>query len=231
MAASALEIEKGFRFRPTKRVAAAARSLLPEAVIHELQQYRAYSTEQRALFLKMRLSNRLGLMKPGLASLPNAVRAVLFVCYGNIMRSPMCEALLNKEFASCRDRQFTVKSAGLNAVPGRPAHPWAITAAQDFGISLENHHAQSLTQEMVSAADAIFVMDYHNQVQLLSRWADVSKKVFLVGLCAGRSGRPVEISDPYYAGLEGTRNCYRVLSACIQNLARGLLSQERTLAE
>ena len=230
MTAPALEIERGFRLRLTKGVAAAARTLLPKGVIHELQQFRAYTTEQRTLFLKLRLSNRLGLTKPDLATLPITVRAVLFVCYGNIMRSPMCEALLNAELASCRDRQFKVMSAGLNALPGRPAHSWAITAAQDFAISLENHRAQSLTPEMVSAADAIFVMDYHNQVQLQSRWADVGKKVFLIGLHAGNNRRPVEISDPYYAGLEGTKSCYRVLSTCIRNLAQDLLKQ-KTLAE
>ena len=144
------------------------------------------------------------------------------------MRSPMCEALLNRELARAHNTQFTVMSAGLNAAPGRQAHTWAITAASEFGISLENHRARLLTPEMVNRADAIFAMDYHNQVQLLSRWVDAKERIFLLSAYAGEDYRPVEICDPYYLGLEGTRRCYSILNTCVQNLARGLSIEAQT---
>jgi len=141
------------------------------------------------------------------------------------MRSPMCEALMNRALAAVPDKHITATSAGLNAAPGRAAHPWAVAAARELGISLENHRAKLLTAEMVKQADVIFAMDYLNQVQLLSRYAHAKDKVFMLGAYAGEDYRPLEIHDPYYAGEEGTRDCYKILSTCIQNLVGDLFCE------
>src|ERR1700722_19058447 len=140
-------MEGTLRGRIMKSIAATIKELLPEGLGREVRQYRAHNRDERRLYLKIRMSNWLGLRKPKLSRVPNTTRSVLFVCFGNIIRSPMCEALLKKELARFHDSQFTVMSAGLNSIPGRPAHPWAITAAKEFDISLEDHRAQLLTQE------------------------------------------------------------------------------------
>ena len=114
-----------------------------------------------------------------------------------------------------------VASAGLNATPGRTAHPWALAAAQDFGIALEGHRATLLTAAMVDEADAILVMDFQNQVELLSRYPNAASKSFLLGTYAGES-RPIEIQDPFLGDLDETRRCYRLLQTCVQNLADSL---------
>lgn len=145
------------------------------------------------------------------------------------MRSPMAEGLLQRELAHL-DRKFTVTSAGLNTLPGTPAHPWAVEAASELGISLEEHRSRLLTPEMVDQADAIFAMDYHNQVQLLTRWPASSRKIFMLSAYAGQDYRPVEIADPYHQGLEGTRTCYSILVHCCRNLAKELSNQNPDLA-
>ncbi len=197
---------------------------MPDAMLREIQRYRAYAPSERRTYLKIQLSNRLGFTKPKLTRIPNTAHSILFVCHGNIMRSPMCEALLKREFARFGG-SFEVLSAGLNAIPGTPAHPWAISAASELGISLEKHRSQLLTTEMVDHADAIFAMDLHNQVQLLTRWPGSSRKIFMLAAYAGQAYRPVEIADPYYLGLEGTRNCYSILVDCCRNLGRQLSEQ------
>lgn len=146
------------------------------------------------------------------------------------MRSPMCEALMNRELEGF-PAQYTVMSAGLNATPGRPAHDWAIKAAEELGVSLATHRAQLLTSEMVSRADAILTMDYKNQVHILSRWADAQKKTFLLGTYASPEYRVGEIADPYYLGLDGTRYCYAILTICVRNLARSLSPQTEIPAQ
>jgi protein-tyrosine phosphatase len=222
--------KKPFRGRLTRIVAAIAKKLLPGIVLREIRQYRWYKKDDRPLYLKIRISNRLGFTNPKLARVPKAAQAILFVCSGNIMRSPMCEALLHRELAKFGIPDITVTSAGLNAVSDWPAHIWAVTAARELGISLEGHRARLLTPEMVDQAEVIFVMDYQNQVQLLSRWAHAKRKVFLLSAYASPDYRPVEIADPYSLGLEGTRRCYDILHACVQNLVRGLLNKEQGLA-
>jgi protein-tyrosine phosphatase len=134
----------------------------------------------------------------------------------------MCEYLMNRELVQFGNPKFAITSAGLNAVPGKSAHSWAIEAAREFGISLEHHRARLLTHEMVDQADAIFAMDYQNQVQLLSRWPSAGKKLFMLAAYSNQEYRPVEISDPYYQGPTQTRICFDILNTCIQNLAGSL---------
>jgi protein-tyrosine phosphatase len=217
------------RRRLAKGIAETAKKLLPPRVVREVQQYRAYGKDERSLYLKIRMSNGLGITNPRRSRLPPDARSILFVCFGNIMRSPMCEALLKRGLANFDDAQFNVTSAGLNAIPDWQAHTWAITAAREFGVSLEGHRARLLTSDMVHRANAIFAMDYHNQVQLFSRWPDHKKKILLLSAYANEDYPSVEISDPYYAGLEGTRSCYSVLNTCIENLAHELLREGSAL--
>jgi protein-tyrosine phosphatase len=129
-------------------------------------------------------------------------------------------------FSRRRSRQpsigVKITSAGLNATPGTPAHPWAIVAAQDFGISLEGHQATLLTCAMVDEADAILAMDFQNQLDLLSRYPDAASRFFLLGAYSGTTARPVEIRDPFFGDMDETRRCYRLLQSCTQNLANSL---------
>ena len=213
-----MDVEGTFRGRLVRSIAATAKNLLPKALLREVQQYRAYGKDERPLYLKIRISDRLGFTDTKRSRVPETARAFLFVCFGNIMRSPMCEALMNRELAHLDNPQFTVLSAGLDAISGRAAHPWAIAAARDFGISLEEHRARLLTPALVEQATVIFTMDYQNQVQLLSRYPETRHKAFLLCAYAGEGNRSAEIPDPFYLDQEGTRGCYQTLATCIRNL-------------
>jgi protein-tyrosine-phosphatase len=214
-----------FRERVQKSIKVAGKKFLPKVVLLELQRYRAYAPAERSLYLRIRILNSIGLADPKCCRPPNTARSFVFVCFGNIMRSPMCEALMNRALAAMPDKQVAVTSAGLNAVPGRAAHPWAVAAARELGVSLENHRAKLLTAEMVNDADVILAMDYQNQVQLSLRYAHAKDKVFMLGAYAGEDYRLLEIKDPYYSGEEGTRDCYQILNTCIQNLVSSISSE------
>jgi protein-tyrosine-phosphatase len=193
---------------------------LPESMRREWRQFRSYRSAERALYFKLRFL-RGTKMASSLRPRPGA-RSFLFVCYGNIMRSPMCEALMNRALADSPHSGIFVRSAGLNAVPGRTAHPWALAAAKQFGIHLQEHRAKMLSREMVDQAEVIFVMDYQNQVQLLTRHPHAASKVYLLSCFAGKGYGSAEIPDPYYLGEEATRQCYGTLNACISNLIESL---------
>lgn len=225
--ALAHEPEKNLRSRLARELRITAKNLLPEAVVKEVQRYRAFASTERPIYLRKRVLNGLGFDRPMMPPSGERIGSVVFVCFGNIIRSPMCEALMFRELALFPDVRVAVSSAGVHAIPGRPAHPWAVAAARGFGISLEGHGARLLTDQMVDQADAIFAMDYQNQVELLSRWAGARKKVYMVSTYAGKNYRSVEIPDPYYVGPEETIKCYGVLKTCIENLARSFSRSAR----
>jgi protein-tyrosine-phosphatase len=164
----------------------------------------------------------LGLSNDKGRKFPATARIFVFVCFGNIMRSPMCEALM-KQATAAQASQITVMSAGLHASPATPAHPWALAAARELGISLDDHRARQLTAEMVSQADAIFAMDYRNRAELLAQYRQAKEKIFMLRTYEGAADRGLEILDPYHGDVDGTRLCYRLLQKCVHNVASDVL--------
>ena len=195
---------------------------LPRYLVQEIQSYRKFKKIERPIYLKLRLMNGVGLGSGKFLKAPATARTFVFVCFGNIMRSPMCEALMKRELADQPGR-VTIVSAGLHASPGKTAHSWALTAARELGISLDDHRARPLTTDIVNQADAVFAMDYQNQVELLAHYPGAKGKVFMLRAYAGDADRRVEIPDPYYGNLEQTRHCYQLLQSCIHNVASGVL--------
>ena len=184
----------------------------------------------RAVYFAMRLLRALRRRRDQRRKNSPKAQNFLFICYGNIMRSPMCEALFLKNLEVSRPDGVSVISAGLNAVPGRATELRARKVATEFGISLEKHLAQMVTVEMVGWADIIFVMDFENEAHLLARYPRIFRKVFMLRSYDDNSNRQVEIPDPYWGDEAEVRACYRILDECIRNLVK-TLSRKRQGSE
>ena len=196
-------------------------SFAPKALLKERNTYLRLGPEAGSTYIRLRILDMLGLAHSQ-TMVPKTSRSFLFVCFGNIMRSAMAEALFRKELGSLTDeRSLRIASAGLHATPGNPAHPWALASSTKFGISLEQHRAQLLTAEMVQEADAIFAMDFQNKAELLTLYPESKAKIFMLGSCLPDSTQ-MEIPDPYFGNVETTLDCYRMLQACIQSLVHDL---------
>ncbi len=83
-------------------------------------------------------------------------KRIVFVCTGNVCRSPMAEYLLRHYLRGSAD--YTVSSAGLHAVPGLMASPAAIEVLREKGIDLTPHRSRLLTQELADGAELIAAM-------------------------------------------------------------------------
>ncbi len=144
------------------------------------------------------------------------VRSILFLCKGNIIRSPLAAELLRQRLGSTNSVIPT--SGGLRAVDGASAHPWAVKAAHELGLSLENHRAQRVTPELVGDADAIFVMDRVNEAELLAQYPKARTKTYMLGDCSdSRAG--LDILDPDGTTYEQVRRCYATIEERVAALA------------
>ena len=215
-----LESEPATRPAFPRLVKNSVKRFLPKTLLDELQRFVSLEPRERALYLRLKTSTGLGFTRKPLHRIK--VRSLLFVCFGNIMRSPMCEALMNRALQSGAHSNLSVSSAGLNATAGREVHPRALAAAREYGISLDSHRARLLTSEMVEAADLVLVMDFQNYVQLLSRYPSAKNKIAMLAASSGSKFRNAEIKDPYYEGPEATSKCYAILATCIENLLQEL---------
>lgn len=173
-------------------------------------------------YLKLRILDAAGFRGSNQHKIPQGARSLLFVCYGNIMRSPITERMLRRAVAERGIEGITVKSAGIHATPGTEAHPRAQVAAHELGLPLDSHRSRLLTTEMVSEADAILAMDFQNKAELLANFPQAKNKIFMLGAYAAAPAASCEIADPYFGDQDEARRCYRVLQACIDNLAESL---------
>jgi protein-tyrosine phosphatase len=112
-----------------------------------------------------------------------------------------------------------VVSAGLDARSGRGADERAIRIAPEFGVSLAEHAACALTKPMIEDADVVFVMDRVNEARLLARYPQARKKLLLLGSFAPQRLVADEIPDPYNADDNAIRQCYEVISRCVNQVS------------
>jgi protein-tyrosine-phosphatase len=208
------------------------RSLLPKQLLELMRQLRVLNWDERRLLLSLRLQRWRGARRDELAEMSGAQRRVLFVCHGNIIRSPMCEVLLRDIARHAGDAGLTIESAGLHANPGKSADPRARTAAADFGVSLDSHRARRLVIEAVDRADIIFVMDWLDEARLISRYPNSQSKVLLLGAFGREDARTEPIvPDPYSEGADAVAACYRRLNVAVRAVASKIVRSPENQAK
>ena len=115
-----------------------------------------------------------------MAADPQETFNVLFVCTGNICRSPTAEALARRELERHPGIAIRVSSAGSHALEGNPAASRSMLAAATRGASLERHFARELTRRRVRAADLVLCMAAEHRPFVLSYDRSAANRTFLL---------------------------------------------------
>ena len=84
---------------------------------------------------------------------------VLFVCWGNICRSPMAAELMRTRLAEAGLGHVIVESAGLLGLEGRRAAPEAIEVLREIGVDLSVHRSRGLRPQDLRTADLVIAME------------------------------------------------------------------------
>jgi protein-tyrosine phosphatase len=128
-------------------------------------------------------------MPPDPSSGPAEPFGVLFVCTGNICRSPTAEALARRELARYPGVPLEVSSAGSHALEGNPAASRSMLAASTRGASLERHFARELTRRRVRSAGLILCMAAEHRPFVLSYDRSAADRTFLLATFARVAGQ------------------------------------------
>ncbi len=140
-------------------------------------------------------------------------KQILLVCTGDICRSPLAAALLQRALAQRGINDLDVSSAGTGAWDGAPVSEGAYLVGLERGLDLSAHRARLLTRELVDAADLILTMARHHRARVDELGGE--SQVFVLGEYAGREGDEAEVSDPFGGDLEVYRDTCAELEGLI----------------
>jgi protein-tyrosine phosphatase len=158
--------------------------------------------------------------------------SVLFVCLGNICRSPMAEGVFRQVVADAGlSHRFNIDSSGTGSWHvGRPPDIRAQQALGLRGIDISPLRARQVTRDDFKSFDLVLAMDRSNYDRLMTLAPDVYEpniRLFMkyapeMGIC--------EIPDPFFGGPEGFDYVLNLIEVASRGLLASLMKEEATLA-
>ncbi len=151
---------------------------------------------------------------------------VLFVCMGNICRSPIAQGVFSKLIRNANLQEIVyIDSAGTHAFQlGQPPDPNAQSTTFKHGIDISDVRARRIEEADFWRSDFIVAMDRQNYHDLLLSCPPKQTHKLRLFMTYASDGEPLDIPDPYGGGVDGFERVLGLIDAA----SRGLLDAVRT---
>jgi glycine hydroxymethyltransferase len=106
------------------------------------------------------------------------MKTILFLCTGNVCRSPMAEGLFRHAVKGRGD--FRIVSAGIGAIDGQPPTHHSVQAMKELGIDISTQRSRALTADLVRSADLILGMTHSHTDTVALLYPSAAEKTFLL---------------------------------------------------
>ncbi|MDA0821580.1 MAG: low molecular weight phosphotyrosine protein phosphatase [Proteobacteria bacterium] len=123
---------------------------------------------------------------------------IIFVCTGNICRSPIAEGIFRARLVEAgMDQRAVIDSAGMHAMVGQPPEPYAIELAQEYGADISTLQARQFELEDFKKFDHFIAMDF-GHLDYLQATHPVESTLNISLLLDDVGGfKKLEVPDPY----------------------------------
>ncbi|HRP68918.1 MAG TPA: low molecular weight protein-tyrosine-phosphatase [Turneriella sp.] len=141
------------------------------------------------------------------------MQSVLFVCLGNICRSPLAQGIFEKQTADLYLSAFyDADSAGTSAWhQGEKPHSGSLAVARRHGVSIEKQKSRPVHAKDAELFDYILAMDTDNRNNLLTEFHFPEEKVFLMRDFHANGKKGLSVPDPWGHGDDAFENVYQIL--------------------
>src|SRR5438105_3848124 len=147
------------------------------------------------------------------------MKTILFVCTGNVCRSPMAEGIFRQAVKGRGN--YRVLSAGLGAMEGQPPSAYAVQAVKELGIDISAQRSRMLAPDLVQQADYIFGMTHSHIDTVMLLYPHAAEKTFLLREFDETLDLfEKDISDPIGGSYETYLNCRDQIEQGIVSLLR-----------
>ncbi|MCC7181524.1 MAG: hypothetical protein IT177_24310 [Acidobacteria bacterium] len=157
--------------------------------------------------------------------LPARVESILFVCLGNICRSPFAAVLASERFKQHGGEHIRCASAGIRTTQAARSPKAACDVAATYGLSLVDHRPQTVTRELMASHDLIVVMEAAHLLELRASYPDVAERVVLLSLF-DREAMPgyerYNIADPFSRPRAAFEACYERIDRALSSMVSSL---------
>jgi protein-tyrosine phosphatase len=154
--------------------------------------------------------------RPGIG----ALLKILFVCLGNICRSPLGEGLMRAHLDRRGLDASGVDSAGTGAWHvGEPPDRRSVAVAKRHGVDLSRQRARQFVAEDFHRFERILAMDQSNYTAMAALCPDPLLREKLELLLSPERGGPADVPDPYYGGASGFDDVYDLVDQACSALA------------
>ena len=146
---------------------------------------------------------------------------VLFVCDGNICRSPLAEAYLRHRAAERGLGHVVVESAGLLGIKGAPAAPYSIEVGREAGLDLTRHRSRGVTAADMRTADLVVAMTLRQLETLHARYPGGPGRRLLLRAFEGGpepATEARELDDPVAGPLEDYREAFDIIRGAVDHM-------------
>ena len=158
------------------------------------------------------------------------IRQVLFLCQGNICRSPFAALRAQQLLDAAGASAIRCVSGGLKASQSPVSPPDAVAAGAAYGVVLGGHAATDTTPEQLAAADVIVVMEVAHVDRVRRRAPQCADRVHLLALddpdrrrYGGRER--VNLLDPFGHDAAAFVHCYRRIDAALHVFVEAIASR------
>lgn len=151
------------------------------------------------------------------------MKKIMFVCTGNVCRSPMAQYYFNQKIAEQNlGDKFIAYSCGINANIKQKATPNAIDAIKSYGVDMSSHQATRLENSNIFECDLIITLtDFHKRL-IETTYPKLKEKVYTLKGFVEPNAKYIDIDDPWGLDIDVYKKCAKEITTYVDKLIEKL---------